>query len=124
MVAERGREINRSAGDRLRLSVCVIDFDDFKRVDDGLIAILPQTHRGEAERIAGRLRSQLVNSPTLSFERALTPSLGVGQWTPGTPTEELLAAADRALLAAKRSARLVSARGPGMNARPDPPGRR
>ena len=155
---ELDREINRSARDGLRLSVCVIDFDDFKPVDDdlghlrrnamlalaagivrasvrsfdtvgrnagdGLIAILPQTNRDEAQRIAARLRSQLLNSPTPSFERALTPTLGVGQWTPGTPTEELLAAADRALLAAKRSARLVSARGPGMNARPDPPGRR
>jgi PleD family two-component response regulator len=41
----------------------------------------------------------------MSFERAPTPSLGVGEWTPGTPTEELLAAADRALLDAKRSER-------------------
>ena len=70
---------------------------------DGLIAILPQTNRDEAQQIAARLRSQLVNSPAISFERALTPSLGVGHWTPGTPTEELLAAADRALLDAKRS---------------------
>jgi Diguanylate cyclase, GGDEF domain len=114
---ELDREINRSARDGLRLSVCVIDFDD------GLSAILPQTNRDEAQRIAARLRSQLMNSPTPSFERALTPSLGVGKWTPGTPIEELLAAADRAVLAAKRSARLVSARGPGMNARPDPAGR-
>ena len=75
-----------------------------RNAGDGHIAILPQTNRDEARRIAARLRSQLVNSPTPSFERALTPSLGVGQWTPGTPTEELLAAADRALLAAKRSA--------------------
>ena len=137
---ELDREINRSARDGLRLSVCVIDFDDFTRVDDdpghlrrnamlalaagivrasvrsfdtvgrdggdGLIAILPQTNRDEAQQIAARLRSQLVNSPTASFERALTPSLGVGQWGPGMPTEEVLAAADRALLAAKRSARL------------------
>ena len=137
---ELDREINRSARDGLRLSVCVIDFDDFTRVDDdpghlrrnamlalaaglvrasvrsfdtvgrdggdGLIAILPQTNRDEAQQIAARLRSQLMNSPTASFERALTPSLGVGQWGPGMPTEQVLAAADRALLAAKRSARL------------------
>ena len=83
-----------------------------RNAGDGHIAILPQTNRDEARRIAARLRSQLVNSPTPSFERALTPSLGVGQWTPGTPTEELLAAADRALLAAN----IVSARGPGMKA--------
>ena len=95
----------------------VRSFDTVGRnAGDGLIAILPQTNRDEAQRIAARLRSQLVNSPTPSFERALTPSLGVGQWTPGTPTEELLAAADRALLAAKRSAHIVSARGPGMKA--------
>jgi diguanylate cyclase (GGDEF)-like protein len=136
---ELDREISRSARDGLRLSVCVIELDDVKRVDDdlghgrrnamlalaagivrtsvrscdtvgrkggdGLIAILSQTNRDEAQQIAARLRSQLVNSPAMSFERAPTPSLGVGEWTPGTPTEELLAAADRALLDAKRSER-------------------
>jgi diguanylate cyclase (GGDEF)-like protein len=155
---ELDREISRSARDGLRLSVCMIDLDDVKRVDDdlghrrgnamltlaagivrtnvrrcdtvgrnggdGLIAIFPHANRDEAQQIAARLRSRLVNSPAVSCARARTPSLGVGQWSPGTTTEELLAAADRALLAAKRSARLVSARGPGMNARPDPPGRR
>ena len=113
---ELDREIGRSARDGLQLSVCVIDLDNVKRVDDdlghrrrnamlalaagivrtsvrscdtvgrnggdGLIAILPQTNRDEAQQIATRLRSELVSSPAMSFERAPTPSLGVGESTP------------------------------------------
>lgn len=149
---ELDREINRSARDGLLLSVCVIDLDDSRHVDDdlghvrrnamlalaagivrtslrscdtvgrygrgGLIAILPQTNRTQAQPVAARLRLQLATSPTGSLARPLTPSLGVAQWTPGAPTEELLATADRALVAAKRSALLISAREPGAT----PPG--
>ena len=140
---ELDREINRSARDGLRLSVCVIDLDDFlghrrrnamlalsagivrtnvrscdtvgRYGGSGLVAILPQTSRNEARHVAERLRLQLANSPSAASERAPTPSLGVAQWTSGTPSEDLLAAADSALLAAKRSARLIRALGPGMN---------
>jgi diguanylate cyclase (GGDEF)-like protein len=136
-------EINRSARDDLRLSVCVIDLDDFLghprrnamlalsagivrtnvRSSDavgrygggGLVAILPQTSRNEAQQVAERLRSQLTNSLSAASERALTPSLGVAQWTSGTPSEDLLAAADSARLVARRSARLMCAREPGVN---------
>lgn len=132
---ELDREINRSARNGLRLSVCVIGLDRFDRVGDDLgdpcadailapvahilrtsvrsydtigrygrdelIAILPQTSAREAWQLAERLRSQLSNPAFASLERPLTISLGVAQWTPGTPSEELLAAADGALLASK-----------------------
>jgi diguanylate cyclase (GGDEF)-like protein len=62
-----------------------------------LIAILPQTRASEARQLAERLRSQLSNPPISSPERPLAVSFGVAQWTPGTPSEELLAAADCAL---------------------------
>jgi diguanylate cyclase (GGDEF)-like protein len=66
---------------------------------DELIAILPQTRRDKARRLAERLGSELANTPTISPERPLTASLGIAQWTPGTSSEELLAAAESALLA-------------------------
>jgi diguanylate cyclase (GGDEF)-like protein len=66
-----------------------------------LIAILPQTGASEARQLALRLRSQLSDQPVGSLSRPLTASLGVVQWDPGAPSEELLAAADRALLASK-----------------------
>ncbi len=141
---ELDREINRSARDGLRLSVCVIDLDDgldhrrrnamlalaagvvrtsVRSCDTvgrygggGLVAILPQTSRNEAQQVAERLRSQLANSPSASSEPALIPSLVVAQWTSGTPSEDLLAAADSARLAARRSGRPIDARDPGVNA--------
>ncbi len=140
---ELDREINRSARDGLRLSVCVIDLDDFlghrrrnamlalsagivrtnvrscdtvgRYGGSGLVAILPQTSRNEARHVAERLRLQLANSPSAASERAPTPSLGVAQWTSGTPSEDLLAAADSARLVARRSARLIRALEPGVN---------
>jgi hypothetical protein len=66
--------------------------------------------------VAARLRLQLADSTTSGFEPGLTPSLGVAQWTSGTVSEELLAAADSALPAAKHSPRLIDAREPSANA--------
>ncbi|MFL5822165.1 MAG: GGDEF domain-containing protein [Solirubrobacteraceae bacterium] len=128
-------EINRSARGDLPLSVCFIDLDDFKKVNDihghllgnevlaevaeilrngvrsfdtvgryggdEFVAILPQTHRCSAQALAERLRSQLATTPHRSLLRPLTASTGVAEWVPGTTSEQLLAAADAALLSAK-----------------------
>jgi PleD family two-component response regulator len=64
-----------------------------------LIAILPQTSASAARQLAERLRLQLSNPPVASLERPFPVSLGVAQWTPGTPSEDLLAAAGRELSA-------------------------
>jgi hypothetical protein len=75
-------------------------------------------HSEVALLVARALPLPRANSPTASLERPLTPSLGVAQWTSGMPSEELLATADSALLAAKRPPRLKRAREPGAT----PPG--
>ncbi len=133
---ELDREINRSARGGLHLSVCFIDLDDFKRVNDRyghlrgndvlarigqvlrdgvrscdyvgryggdeFIAILPQTNEPEARRLAGRLGARLAETAIWPVEQRLTASIGVAQWVPGTRSENVLAAADYALLAEKQ----------------------
>jgi diguanylate cyclase (GGDEF)-like protein len=132
---ELDREINRSARGGLHLSVCFIDLDGFKRINDRhghlcgndvlerigqilrdgvrscdtvgryggdeFIAILPQTGETEARRLAGRLRSRLADTKIAPLDGPLTASIGVAQWVPGTRSDNVLAAADCALLAAK-----------------------
>jgi diguanylate cyclase (GGDEF)-like protein len=68
---------------------------------DEFIAVLPQTTEREARQLAERVRSRLADTPIASLQLPLTASIGVAQWTPGTSSAELLAAADGALLAAK-----------------------
>ncbi len=149
---ELDREINRSARGGLHLSVCFIDLDDFKRINDRhghlcgndvlasigqvlrdgvrscdsvgryggdeFIAILPQTSEPEARRLAGRLGSRLADTAIGPLEQRLTASIGVAQWVPGTRSENVLAAADGALLAEKqRRDADVSSRGLRSNPR-------
>jgi diguanylate cyclase (GGDEF)-like protein len=132
---ELDREINRSVRGDLQLSICFIDLDGFKRVNDDhghlrgnetlarvgqilrdeirscdtigryggdeFIAIFPETTETDARALAERMRSQLTVTAISSLQRPLSASIGVAEWTPGTASEALLAAADRALLAAK-----------------------
>ena len=134
-IRELDREINRSARAALHLSVCFIDLDDFKHVNDryghlfgnevlaktgqilrdGLrscdtvgryggdefVAILPQTNETEARRLASRLGVRLADAGFAPLERPVTASIGLAQWVPGMRSEQLLAAADGNLLAAK-----------------------
>jgi diguanylate cyclase (GGDEF)-like protein len=151
-IRELDREINRSSRGGLDLSVCFIDLDDFKHINDRyghvcgndvlasigqilrdgvrscdsvgryggdeFVAILPQTSRTEARRLARRLGSRLANTAIAPLERPLTASIGVAQWVPGTHSENVLAAADGALLASKqRRPRAIVPRGSRSNAR-------
>jgi len=69
------------------------------------IVILPQTNETEARQLAQRFRSQLAITPIRSLrQQPLTASIGVAQWTPGTCSEELLAAAASVLLTAQGAA--------------------
>jgi diguanylate cyclase (GGDEF)-like protein len=77
---------------------------------DEFVAILPQTSETEARRLAGRLSSRLANTVIPPLEGSLTASIGVAEWLPGTPSEQLLAAADGALLIAKRSPASITTR--------------
>ena len=143
---ELDREINRSDRGGLSLSVCFIDLDGFKRVNDihghlrgnqvlaevaeilregvracdtvgryggdEFIAILPQTDECSALALAQRLRAQLACTRLRSSNQSLTASIGIAEWSPGTTSEQVLAAADSALLAAKaqRSGTIVPGR--------------
>lgn len=68
---------------------------------DEFIVILPQTDKAEAAAIATRLRSLAAQRHAARFRGSLTASIGVAQWIPGFTGDQLLAAADSALLAAK-----------------------
>jgi hypothetical protein len=61
---------------------------------------------------------------TASFERALTPSLGVEANGPPPRQPRKCSRPPIVPYSPRNAPRLVSARDPGMNARPDPPGRR
>jgi diguanylate cyclase (GGDEF)-like protein len=68
---------------------------------DEFIVILPQTNKTEAGALAKRLRSLAAQRHAARFRGSLAASIGVAQWTPESTGDQLLAAADSALLAAK-----------------------
>ena len=68
---------------------------------DEFLAILPDTTEEEACTLAARLRARIsATRPSGNTER-LDMSVGVAQWRPGSTADELLGAADAALLRAK-----------------------
>jgi diguanylate cyclase (GGDEF)-like protein len=68
---------------------------------DEFLAILPDAGETAALTLAERLRASIVSkNPGRSDER-LDTSIGVAQWRPGSTADDLLAAADAALLGAK-----------------------
>ncbi len=68
---------------------------------DEFVLLLPDTDEAAAAELAGRLRG-MITSTMINLPRdPIDASMGVAQWVPGSPAEELLAAADQALLAAK-----------------------
>jgi diguanylate cyclase (GGDEF)-like protein len=70
---------------------------------DEFVAILPHTDEVAACRAADRLRRE-VGGIDGNLDEPLQSSIGVAQWQPGMDVEQLLAAADRTLLSAKRGA--------------------
>jgi diguanylate cyclase (GGDEF)-like protein len=68
---------------------------------DEFVAILPHTDAAAACRVADRLRRE-VGEIDSNCGEPLQSSIGVAQWRPGLDVDQLLAEADRTLLAAKR----------------------
>jgi diguanylate cyclase (GGDEF)-like protein len=129
------RETTRAGRHERGLSVCFVDLDGFKRVNDlhghiqgnrvlvevaaalrasmragdvvgryggdEFVAILPETEEAEARDVAERVRGEVSAATTLSAGEPVEASVGIAQWSPGWSAEEILQAADRALLAAK-----------------------
>jgi diguanylate cyclase (GGDEF)-like protein len=132
---ELSRETTRAARYGHALSVCFIDLDRFKRVNDlhghthgnrvllevaaalracmragdalgryggdEFVALLPETKEAEARVLAERVRARISAATALSAGEPVDASVGIAQWSPGWSAEAILAAADRALLAAK-----------------------
>ncbi|MDQ6805255.1 MAG: GGDEF domain-containing protein [Actinomycetota bacterium] len=76
--------------------------DTLGRYDgDEFVAILPDTDQAAACVLAERLRSMIATTTPDGASEPLDASVGVAQWQPRQKADELLAAADQALLAAK-----------------------
>jgi diguanylate cyclase (GGDEF)-like protein len=70
---------------------------------DEFLAILPETDEAGAQVLAERLRAK-ISSTTLDGRRVvIDASIGIARWRPGTTVDELLDAADKALLVAKHA---------------------
>ena len=67
---------------------------------DEFVVLLPDTDQDAAYALAHRLRA-LIRATTEAGHELLDASIGVAQWRPGMTADELLAAADGALLKAK-----------------------
>ena len=69
------------------------------------MAVLPGADGPGARRWAERLRAALEVDPAPGIDRRVTASMGVAEWRAGDTAIELIARADRAMYAAKRSGR-------------------
>ncbi|MDQ6804658.1 MAG: GGDEF domain-containing protein [Actinomycetota bacterium] len=129
--AELQREIGRSQRHGRPVSCFLIDLDHFKQGDDRrgnraladvsailregvragdtighyggdqLVAILADTDQSAACVLANRLRSIICTTTPDGEHAPLDASVGVAEWRPRQTADEMLAAADQALLAAK-----------------------
>jgi diguanylate cyclase (GGDEF)-like protein len=68
---------------------------------DEFLAILPDADEAAAHRLGERLRSKIFSTKTSGINEPLDTSMGVAEWRPGSTAEDLLGAADAALLRAK-----------------------
>lgn len=69
---------------------------------DEFFVILPETTEEEARALADRVRPA-VRSLVLPSGEALEAAIGIAQWVPGSSSEFMIAQADRAMHAAKRT---------------------
>jgi diguanylate cyclase (GGDEF)-like protein len=70
---------------------------------DEFMLLLPGTSTDAAMSVAERIRGNIAQIEVPAAARQITVSLGVASWSPGDTTDSLLARADAALYAAKRT---------------------
>ena len=68
---------------------------------DEFLAILPDVDEEAALRLGERLRSKILSAKPRGVDERLDTSIGIAQWRPGSSADDLLGAADAALLRAK-----------------------
>jgi diguanylate cyclase (GGDEF)-like protein len=68
---------------------------------DEFLAILPDADESAARALGDRLRAKVFATRPAGSDERLDASIGVAQWRPGSTADELLGAADAALLRAK-----------------------
>ncbi len=104
-------ELGHPAGDALLRRVAaallaeVRPYDQVARYGgDEFVIVLPATGEGEARQVAERVRDRVREGvPTGPDGKIGNCSIGVSAWEPPMSADDLLAAADRALLLAKRT---------------------
>jgi diguanylate cyclase (GGDEF)-like protein len=101
-----GDEVLRALGDRLRALSRFADVASRWGGEEFLV-VMPETGRGRALEVAGRLREGIGHQPyaTSAGEIALTLSIGVASLEPGDDAPALVRRADEALYGAKRGGR-------------------
>jgi diguanylate cyclase (GGDEF)-like protein len=70
---------------------------------DEFVVLLPDTDEQAAVELSERLRATIARTTINLPHDPIDASIGVAQWRPGSPAPTMLAAADKALLAAKAS---------------------
>jgi diguanylate cyclase (GGDEF)-like protein len=70
---------------------------------DEFLAILPEADEEAALTLGTRLRSKIFSTKPSRIGDGVDMSIGVAEWRPGTTADDLLAAADAALLRAKEA---------------------
>jgi diguanylate cyclase (GGDEF)-like protein len=68
---------------------------------DEFLAVLPNTNEAEACELSERLRSRIFATKASGNDDQLDASIGIAQWRPGSTADDMLGAADAALLRAK-----------------------
>ena len=98
-----GDDLLRVVADALRAEVR--PYDQIARYGgDEFVLVLPGTEESVARVVAERVRQRvLAGAPQLGGDSIGSASLGVSSWEPQMSSDDLLAAADRALLLAKRT---------------------
>jgi diguanylate cyclase (GGDEF)-like protein len=106
-------EFGRSQGDEILRSVSAVLKQGVRKmdivcryIDDDFLIIVPETNADTAVRVAEKLRRRIESHDFLGISRSVTVSCGIAEYPAhGATRDELVCAADAALILAKSSGR-------------------